>query len=53
VDIAEFKTFAAMMLGFVQEVFHDTWNVKDQIRSASTIERVGELLAAFKGKYAV
>jgi hypothetical protein len=50
-DLDEFKTFAAMMLGFVQQVFHDTWKVKDDVRSATDIEEIDSLTGAYRSKY--
>jgi len=50
-DLDEFKTFAAMMLGFVQQVFHDTWGVKDNIRDAVTAEEIDSLIGAYRSKY--
>lgn len=52
-DLDEFKTFAAMMLQFVQTVFHDVWQTKDSIREATTEEQVNDILSAFRGRYEV
>ncbi len=34
----ELKVFSSKMLQFVQTVFHYKWNIKDQIRVATTVE---------------
>jgi len=52
-DLDSFKVFSAMMLQFVQQVFHDTWKAKDDVRSAVTTEEIGSLIEAYKGKYGV
>jgi hypothetical protein len=52
-DLAEFRVFSSIMLGFVQQVFHDTWKVKDDVRAATTLNEVDVLIAAYRGKYNV
>jgi hypothetical protein len=48
-----YKMFAALMLQFVQEVFHDTWKVKDDIRIAINVEGIDSLINTYKNKYGV
>jgi len=38
-DMEELKVFSSKMLQFVQTVFHYKWNLKDQVRLATTPEQ--------------
>jgi hypothetical protein len=49
-DADTFKVFASLMLSFVQQAFHDSWNAKDNIRSALTIDDVSSILSAYSAK---
>lgn len=49
-DVDEFRVFASLMLSSVQQAFHDSWKVKDDIRSALTIDDVNSILTAYSAK---
>jgi hypothetical protein len=46
-DSTELITFTSTMLGFVQGIFQDSWDVKDAIELATTIEEVQTLYAGY------
>jgi len=52
-DVDSFKMFSAMMLQFVQQVFHDTWKVKDDIRVATEIDAIEPIVKSYRDKYGV
>jgi len=41
------------MLQFVQQVFHDTWKVKDDIRVATEIDAIEPIVKSYRDKYGV
>jgi hypothetical protein len=52
-DLDEFRILASMMLGFVQQVFHDVWQTKDGIRASTTLTEVDALMVAFRGRHGI
>jgi hypothetical protein len=52
-DLDSYRFFAALMLQFVQQVFHDVWNTKDNIRASESEEAITTIVQEFKDRHEI